>query len=111
MNTPKYKLVAPDIDHLIRCFDRHSNPEAPTKSIIPILDELFALLAPLAPLRQNESAKAIWVIVPRGAIEDFGDYDEMVEDGEVESREEYESLWKSTYPDENCWYEVVIVED
>ena len=34
----------------------------------------------------------------------------MVEYGEVESREEYESLWKSTYPEENCWYEVVIVE-
>ena len=112
MNETRYKCVAPDIDHLIRCFDNWDrNPEAPTKTILPLLDELFTLLSPLAPLKKNKDAKAIWVAVPRGMIEDFGDYDEMVGYGEVESREEFGEMWAREYPDEICWYEVVIVED
>ena len=108
----KYRLVAPDIDHLVSCFRHGShNAEAPTKSILPILDELFTVFSPLAPLKKNDEAKAIWVTVPRGTIEDFGDYEEYVDDGEVENREEFEELWKSEYPDEDVWYEVVAVEE
>ena len=108
----KYKLVAPDIDHLVRCFEHgNRNPEVPTRSILPVLDELFAAFAPLAPLKKNKDAKAIWVTVPKGTIDDFGDYDEYVDEGEVENREEFEQLWLESYPDAKKWYEIVIVED
>ena len=108
----KYRLVAPDIDHLVRCFDHGiHNPKAPTKSILPIMDELFTAFAPIAPLKKNDEVKAIWITVPRGTIEDFGDYDEMLENGEIESREEYQQLWRETYPEEEKWYEVMVAEN
>lgn len=112
MTCEKYKLTAPDIDHLVRCFERgSSNAEAPTKSILPILDELFAAFVPLSPLKKNDEVKAIWVTIPRGTIEDFGDYNEFFDEGEVNNREEFEELWKYEYPDEEKWYEVVIAEN
>ena len=112
MSERTYRPVAPDIDDLISaCSHRDRNPEAPTKSILPILDELFTALAPLAPLKKNDEAKAIWVTVPRGTIEDFGDYDEYVDEGEVGTREEFEHLWHERYPDVENWYEVVIAEN
>lgn len=108
----KYRLVAPDIDRMVRCFDRgFMNAEAPTKSIIPVLDEFFKTFAPIAPLARNKDAKAIWATVPRGTLEDYIEDDDIGPGGEFENREEAEKYWLMEYPDEECWYEVVIVED
>lgn len=52
----------------------------------------------------GDEYRALWITVERGPIEDFGDYDEFLEDGEVESREEFEQLWKDYYPEPVKWY-------
>ena len=86
-----YKLVAPDIDSLLNCFERGSlNPSAPSEALCKAMDPLFEMLREMAPLRKNDEAKAIWVTIPRGAIEDFGSYEDMLEWGDVKNREEYE---------------------
>ena len=66
----RFRLVAPDIDRMLRCFDRGiRNPEAPAEGMVPVLDGFFALLKKLAPLEKNKDAKAIWVTVPRGTVD------------------------------------------
>ena len=95
-----YKLVAPDIDSLLNCFERGSlNPSAPSEALCKAMDPLFEMLREMAPLRKNDEAKAIWVTIPRGAIEDFGSYEDMLEWGDVKNREEYEQYWLEEYPD------------
>ena len=74
------------------------------------MDPLFEMLRDLAPLRKNNEAKAIWITIPRGSIEDFGSYEDMLEWGDVKNREEYEQYWLEEYPDPVCWYELVIAE-
>ena len=75
-----YKLVAPDIDSLLNCFEwGFLNPAAPSEDLCKALDPLFEILRNLAPLRKNNEAKAIWITIPRGAIEDFGSYEDMLE--------------------------------
>ena len=107
----EYKLVAPDIDRLLCYFDqRYLNPSSPTSEVAAAMDPLFTALSDLAPLPQNDEVKAIWLQVPRGGIEDYDSYDDMLAYGEVESREEYEERWREDYPDKFVWYELVIVE-
>lgn len=104
-------MNAPIIDRLMRWFDRgYLNPSAPTERIKNAMEPLFAALAPLAPLKSNDEAKAIWIKIPRGDISDYDSYEDMLKYDEVESYEEYEERWKEEYPDEYKWYELVAVE-
>ena len=50
-------------------------------------------------------------LIERGTIEDFGDYEELYELGDVESYEEFEQQWKDNYPDEKKWYYVQAICD
>ena len=104
-------MNAPTIDRLMRYFDRgHMNPSAPTERIKTAMEPLFKTLSSLAPLNENSEAKAIWLRIPRGEISDYGSFDEFKDYGEVETYEEFETQWKEDYPEEYCWYELVIVE-
>ena len=89
-NDRQYKLVAPDVDELLRYFDRGlMNPTGSTPALLSAFEPLWNLLTPLAPLKKNEEAKAIWLRIPRGEITDYATFEEMKEYGEVETYEEY----------------------
>lgn len=104
-------MNAPTFDRLLRYFKHgHLNPSAPTERIKSAMEPLFAALEPLAPLKENNEAKAIWVKVPRGDISAYDSFEDMKDYGEVETYEEYEKRWREDYPDEYKWYELVIVE-
>ena len=105
------KITAPQLDRLLRYFDRgHLNPSAPTCKIAEAMEPLFSVLADLAPLKKNDEAKSIWLEVPRGTIDDYGSFEKMLEWGEVETYGEFEDMWKDDFQDETCWYRLVIVE-
>jgi hypothetical protein len=55
--------------------------------------------------------RELWFTAERGTIEDFGDFEEMLADGDVESREEFESWWHDEFPREVEWYNFSAVED
>ena len=104
------KITAPQLDRLLRYFDRgHLNPSAPTCKIAEAMEPLFSVLADLAPLKKNDEAKSIWLEVPRGTIDDYGSFEKMLEWGEVETYGEFEDMWKDDFPDETCWYRLVSV--
>lgn len=105
------KLVAPNIDKLLCYFDKgHMNPSAPSPAIIEAMAPLFAALSSLAPLKENEEVKSIWLRIPRGEINDFDSYDELVDQEIVSNYEEYENYWLTEYPEKIKWYKLVIVE-
>ena len=106
-----YKLVAPDIDGLLRFFDRgYLNPSVPSKKLCEAMEPLFSALHDLAPLKTNSEAKALWLLIPRGTIDDYGSYEDLLEYGEIKNRAEYEELWMEDYPEPVSWYELVLVE-
>lgn len=75
-----------------------------------LLDEIFDLLKSITPALKN-GAWELWFQAERGAIEDYGDYKELKEDGEVDSFEEFVDMWKSEFPDEREWYNFSAIED
>ena len=65
----KIKITAPKVDSLLRYFDReHMNPSVPPRRIAAAMDPLFSVLTDLAPLKNNNEAKAIWIKIPRAQI-------------------------------------------
>lgn len=107
----QYKLVAPDIDALLRYFESGlMNPTKSTDALLAAAKPLFDIVDPLAPLKKNDEAKAIWVRIPRGTIEDYGSFEEMKEYGEVDTYEEFRARWQEEYPEEYNWYRFVAVQ-
>lgn len=53
----------------------------------------------------------MWFCIDRGTIEDFGDYEEMHDMGDVENYEDFVQQWKDNYLDEKKWYCVQAVQD
>ncbi len=111
----QYKLVAPDVDNLCRFFDSGwMNPTKSTPELLAAFDKVYSILTPLAPLKKNSEAKAIWLRIPRGTIEDYGNshytFEEAKEADEVKTYEEYVDYWNQEYPEDMCWYELVAVK-
>ena len=107
----EFKLIAPDIDQLLGFFDRGwGNAKPSTDGILRAVESLVDIMRPVAPMQKNDEVKSIWLRIPRGTIEDFGDFDELKEDGEFETYEEFERYWSENYPDEYNWYEFVLAQ-
>ena len=107
----KHSRTAPNIDQLLRYFEQSwTNPTALTPELNEVIAPLYKTLEPLAALKNNSEAKALWLRIQRGEISDYGNFEELKSFGEVESYEEFEESWKADYPDEEKWYELVLVE-
>lgn len=104
------KLKAPQVDRYLWSLGRmgysHNEHIAPYNDTSnALLDELFELLKRIKPVGQG-NAWRFWVRADRGGIEDFGDYEDMLREGEVENYEEFVACWKSSYLNETEWYEL-----
>ena len=107
----EYKLIAPDIDELLCFFERdYMNPSRPSSELSDEMEALFGVLHDLAPQKTNNEVKSVWVTVPRGTIDDYTPYEDMLEWGEIENRQEYEKRWEEEYPEPTVWYKLVIWE-
>ena len=102
-------ITAPDFDRMLLHFkEGWLNAQSPTVAVRDALDELFAVVARLRPLENNSELKAIWLVLPRGDIRDFGDYEDMLAYGEIGSYEEFVSEWKWRYPEERVWRRLLL---
>jgi len=100
------KIVAPLLDDLIeRASGAADAPDDATKlQVLTLIDKIKTL-----DICGDDERRELWLWTKRGTIEDFGDYDEYLEYGEVESREEFHSLWWAYYPDELKWYKLTFM--
>lgn len=107
----EYKMVAPDIDRLIKFFDHgYMNATASTPALLAAIKPLFELLKELKPHKKNDEAKTIWIRIPRGSIDDYDSFEDMKDWGIVETYEEYLKEWEYNYPEEYCWYELIVFQ-
>ena len=95
-------LTAPEIDNYRYCLN-HSNKRFTVESL-ELLPTLFAELKKIAPCNEN-GLRVLYCEAERGSIEDYGDFDEKLANGDVKNREEFEGLWCEEYPSETKWFE------
>ncbi|MBR2827975.1 MAG: hypothetical protein IKE70_01930 [Bacilli bacterium] len=99
-------MKAPRFDSIIRRLDnRNYNPQIYTRKVKVKLNELYDLLDKIKPILEDD-LKKIYFSAERGTIEDYGNYEELKEFGEVSSYEEFEKYYKEDYPDDKNWYQM-----
>ena len=74
-----------------------------------LLDRLFALLEQIAPAGED-GARTLWFRAERGPIEDYGDADELIAEGEFTDRAAFVQAWERDFPDEVAWYAFSAIE-
>lgn len=75
-----------------------------------LLDEFFRLMEQIAPANED-GGKYLWIRADRGPIEDFGNAEELIAEGEYKDLEAFTRAWKDWFPDEVGWYELVALEE
>lgn len=105
-------MYAPQISNHIHWLSQNSymqgnNYPYDATSVQNILD-IFDLLQKIKQTR--EDVWELWLTAERGPEEAFGNFNEMLQCGDVDSREEFEEWWKGEFPEETMWYEFVAVE-
>ena len=112
----KNPLTAPKIENAIWQMERmcHGVGEPYNTMLDQVsqecFDEVFRLMKCLKPYFPS-GAKGLWVKAERGSIEDFGNLEEALDCGEVESEEEFRVLWQCEFPDEIKWYQLIVYDD
>lgn len=56
-------------------------------------------------IQGDDELRKLWIVAERGNITDFGNYKEMLELDEVETKEDFVELWKYYYPNKVKWYQ------
>lgn len=54
----------------------------------------------------DDELRSLWVEAQRGAPEDWGDFESLKNDGEVDTYDEYLELWKIDCPNEIEWWKI-----
>jgi len=94
-------MKAPQIDGFINRY--HREQYALDEKSKGLLLKLYSLIDLIEPCGDDEK-HILWLREERGTIEDYGNLDELIEDGIVDNKEQFEECWKEEYPDEYCWY-------
>ena len=108
-------MKAPEIKHYINWLGRveYRNINCSftyDETSYAAIDRIFRLLHRLEPGPENTSWE-LWLRAERGTIEDFGSFEELREDGQVENVEEFETWWHSEFPEEAAWFHFAAGED
>ncbi len=100
-------ISAPHIDELIHACQQY--PEVKNASVTKVLLSIVEMMFCFEKQGDDEY-RNIWITTERGSLEDFGDFDEYLEEGEVDSLENFKDLWHGYYPDEIKWYNFAITK-
>lgn len=97
MNT----ISAPILDNFISKAQSYPDllNQAEKDVLLSIIDKLQGIA-----VCGNDERRELWLTVERGSIEDFGDYDDYLENEILESKEDFKKVWKEEYPDSVKWY-------
>lgn len=89
-------MFAPEVMHYIGYLGRscsYNDTPIYDKATLSNIDQIYAALSSLEP--NHKEGYELWLRVPRGSIEDYGDYEEALEFGDVENYAEFEAVWKA----------------
>lgn len=100
------KMTAPLMAHYELCsleFGRNCDINDKSKEL---LSQLLSKVQKIKAIDKANERWKFWVSVPRGTFEDYA---ELRDSSDYETHEAFVESWKSWFPKEVCWYEVVIV--
>ncbi len=100
-------MYAPQIDNFK--FNYGSKEYGLDKKSKELLDRLYSLISEIEPCGDDER-RTVWIRAARGNPDDYGDFEMLLADGDVESREQFEENWRLDYPDEYYCYKLTTLQ-
>jgi len=100
------KHTAPYIDDLIK--SAQGDPVVRDKTCARALDQIINDIQAIKIQGEDES-RSLWLEAERGSINDFGSYEEYIEEDIVRDHKEFVELWEYYYPDEKKWYNLTFI--
>ena len=109
------KMKAPDISRWIDRlkhveYRQYGNTFTYNQETYDIIEQIFAVLERLSPANEY-GTRELWLSAERGTIEDYGDYENWIDEGAVENYQEFEKAWHEEFPEETCWYQLHAYKD
>lgn len=71
-----------------------------------VMARIYNVMSVLATNEPNR--RSMWIKIPRGTIEEFGDYTEYKKAGEVKNYKEFNEWWLAEFPEEIAWFRVIV---
>lgn len=103
-------MKAPEVKGLIDIFRNSLNVCQCTKETYESLDKLFEELREIKKFKDTGKID-LWLCEDRGTPEDFANYEEWLEDGDVKNYDEFVEIWKNYFPDEIVWFKLTAIYD
>lgn len=108
-------LTAPEIQRYCEISSHRSSAGFHNSAVFDaktyqILGTIFDQIRQIMPREGTTDVRDLWFRAPRDSIEQFGDYQEWPEDGEVSNYKEFRKIWLSCFPDEEYWYSFTAIE-
>lgn len=106
------KLYAPEIDFFVSGIGEmnqcgRTNGITTANKIKKTLELIQMVVKPK--IEFNDRIWQFWLKVPRGDIEQYGNFAEFKKEGVVNTPREFIKLWREEYPDKIKWYQVILV--
>ncbi len=99
-------LTAPELDKYIEQYSKRNMGDESnrySRESWNKLRELYKLTDKIVPCG-NDNEHVLYFKLPRGTIQDYGNFEDYLACGEVENKEEFIELWKCDYPKSEKWY-------
>ncbi len=100
-------MKAPQIDGFINRY--HREQYALDGKSKDLLLTLYSFVERIEPCGEDDK-HILWLREERGTIEDYGNLDDLIEEGIVDNKEQFVECWEEEYPDEYCWYQLITLK-
>lgn len=90
---------------LLKSYAEERNPNGyylTEEEDIKLFEQIEQIIRELPPSEKDMDYRRLWLSIPRGPIEDFGNFDDYKDEGYT--YDEFVDCWKYEHPDETDWY-------
>lgn len=103
------EIFSPELDNLLRWIGDSNFQSNIADDLFRHLMNIYQNFQSIEPDKSGwDLVWKLWIPSQRGRLQDFGDYEEYHEIGEVQSREEFEQLWLLEYPQTTQWHQFAL---
>lgn len=107
------RIYAPELIKYRECYggNRFDESTALTEESQRLYDFILKEVKKIKPTVKGRNIWVLWFCAPKGSLEDFGDYEELHEEGAYDNYEEFENDWKSIEKEEYWFRLSIVIED
>ena len=98
-------MKAPQIDNFLA--SRENHPKIMDENSKQALNNIWNKMQ-IMNIQGDDELRSVWICSERGKIEDFGNFQEFLDEEMVESEQDFNKMWLDYYPEKHKWYKFTV---